>query len=135
MKLVKTQWAPRTIRIEPDDYIRMYPDCSTPRRLNLLFSRAAKSLMLDDPIADFLIGKYEGLEIYEPEATPAVPQPEPEQPLEEPIPEPEPEPEIDPLDVAPVIDPDDYVPKVEVKDEPLPDIPHVRKKRRTQNND
>ena len=109
MITVKSAWSPRTIRIDPKDYLMIYPDCSTPRRLNLLFSRVSGCLLLDEPIANFLIGKYEGLEIDKPEETPAIipdpiePEPEiiePELPDPEPI-EPEPEPELDPDDYNP----------------------------------
>lgn len=123
MITVKSAWSPRTIRIDPKDYLMIYPDCSTPRRLNLLFSRVSGCLLLDEPIANFLIGKYEGLEIDKPEETPAIiPEPiEPEPELIEPEPEPMLKPEI-------VNDPDDYTPQNIVSSEEVPTISNPPKK-------
>lgn len=117
MITVKSAWSPRTIRIDPKDYLMIYPDCSTPRRLNLLFSRVSGCLLLDEPIANFLIGKYEGLEIDKPVETPAIiPEPiEPDPEIIVPDPEPMLKPEI-------VNDPDDYTPQNIVSSEPVPTI-------------
>ena len=118
MILVKSAWQPRTIRIDMKDYLLIYPECSTPRRLDLLFPRASGCLLLDEPIANFLIGKYEGLEIDKPEETPAIP-PEPEAP-EPGIPDPEPEEEAP--EPEPIIDPDAYEPQSIVSTEDVPTI-------------
>ena len=123
MIMVKSAWKPRTIRIDTKDYVRIYPECSVPRRIDLLFTRAAGCLLLDEPIANFLIGKYDGLEIDKPVETPAViPPEEPEVPEPEaPKPEPMPEPE-------PLIDPDDYTPQnIVIKDE-VPTLSNPPKK-------
>ena len=128
MITVKSAWSPRTIRIDPKDYLMIYPDCSTPRRLNLLFSRVSGCLLLDEPIANFLIGKYEGLEIDKPEETPAIiPDPiKPEPELIEPEPEPEPEPMLKPKIIH--LDPDDYTPHNIVSTEEVPTISNPPKK-------
>lgn len=110
MILVKSAWKPRTIRIDPKDYVRIYPDCSTPRRIDLLFTRDAGCLLLDEPIANFLIGKYEGLDIDKPVETPAILPPEPEPSLD-PDPTNENTPPPDPTEPPELlIDPDDYTP-------------------------
>ena len=117
MITVKSAWSPRTIRIDPKDYVLIYPDCSTPRRIDLLFTRASGCLLLDEPIANFLIGKYEGLEIDKPVETPAIiPEPiEPDPEIIVPDPEPMLKPEI-------VNDPDDYTPQNIVSTEEVPTI-------------
>ncbi len=128
MITVKSAWSPRTIRIDPKDYLMIYPDCSTPRRLNLLFSRVSGCLLLDEPIANFLIGKYEGLEIDKPEETPAIiPEPEPE--IIEPIEPIEPEQEIESTtEIVVTLDPDDYTPQNIVSTEEVPTISNPPKK-------
>ena len=117
MILVKSAWKPRTIRIDPKDYVRIYPDCSTPRRIDLLFTRDAGCLLLDEPIANFLIGKYEGLDIDKPVETPAI-IPEPIEPVPEII-VPDPEAMLKPEILN---DPDDYTPQNIVSTEEVPTI-------------
>lgn len=128
MITVKSAWSPRTIRIDPKDYLMIYPDCSTPRRLNLLFSRVSGCLLLDEPIANFLIGKYEGLEIDKPVETPAIiHEPEPE--IIEPIEPIEPEQEIESTtEIVVTLDPDDYTPQNIVSTEEVPTISNPPKK-------
>ena len=129
MILVKSAWKPRTIRIDPKDYVLIYPDCSTPRRIDLLFTRASGCLLLDEPIANFLIGKYEGLEIDKPEETPAI-IPEPIEPeIIEPIEPIELEQEIESTtEIVVTLDPDDYTPQNIVSTEKVPTISNPPKK-------
>ncbi len=120
MKQIYSAYTPRNVKISKDEYLMIYPNCCVTRRLNLLFTRHGGTLLLDDPIADFLVGKYSDINYFIKDAQIIVPDTnsEPTTDTTQDMSEPrttgeETPPSLEPIDPKPVEDIDNYIPKAE----------------------